>query len=242
MIKAVNEMIKIYGKNCVYEAIRAKANMEVFIEDNQVKKDKNILSLLSDKGYKYQVLTKVNMDKKFGTSHQGYGALREDYLIYDESVLENFRKEQGRVLILDGIQDPHNLGAILRSVDAFGFDLVILPKNRSVAITEVVAHVSTGAIEYTPIVYVNSLLTAINKLKENGFWICGTDASGTVKSYEIDPKLPLAVIIGSEGFGMSKTLVKASDYLITIPMVGHVNSLNASVSAGIVLHDLCLKK
>ena len=242
MIKAVNEMIKIYGKNCVYEAIRAKANMEVFIEDNQVKKDKNILSLLSDKGYKYQVLTKVNMDKKFGTSHQGYGALREDYSIYDESVLENFRKEQGRVLILDGIQDPHNLGAILRSVDAFGFDLVILPKNRSAAITEVVAHVSTGAIEYTPIVYVNSLLTAINKLKENGFWICGTDASGTVKSYEIDPKLPLAVIIGSEGFGMSKTLVKASDYLITIPMVGHVNSLNASVSAGIVLHDLCLKK
>ena len=120
--------------------------------------------------------------------------------------------------------------------------MVILPKNRSVFVTEVVAHVSTGAIEYTKIVYVNSLNQAVAKLKENGFWICGTDASGTIRSSEIDPNLSLAVIIGSEGFGMSKTLVKESDYLITIPMVGHVNSLNASVSAGIVLHDLCLKK
>lgn len=235
-------MIKIYGKNCVYEAIRAKAQMEVFIEDNQTKKDKNILSLLSDKGYKYEVLTKQKMDMKFGTSHQGYGAYREDYKIYDESFIKSFKKDQGRVLILDGIQDPHNLGAILRSVDAFGFDMVILPKNRSVLVTEVVAHVSTGAIEYTKIVYVNSLNQAITTLKENGFWICGTDAMGTIRSSEIDPSLSLAVIIGSEGFGMSKTLVKQSDYLITIPMVGHVNSLNASVSAGIVLHDLCLKK
>ncbi len=235
-------MIKIYGKNCVYEAIRAKAHMEVFIEDNQVKKDKNILSLLSDKGYKYKVLTKQDMDKKFGQSHQGYGALREDYPIYDESYIKDFKKDQARVLILDGIQDPHNFGAILRSVDAFGFDMVILPKNRSVAVTEVVAHVSTGAIEYTKIVYVNSLNQAVLRLKENGFWICGTDALGTVRSSEIDPSLSLAVIIGSEGFGMSKTLVKESDYLITIPMMGHVNSLNASVSAGIVLHDLCLKK
>ena len=235
-------MIKIYGKNCVYEAIRAKAHMEVFIEDNQVKKDKNILSLLSDKGYKYKVLTKQDMDKKFGQSHQGYGALREDYPIYDESYIKDFKKDQARVLILDGIQDPHNFGAILRSVDAFGFDMVILPKNRSVAVTGVVAHVSTGAIEYTKIVYVNSLNQAVLRLKENGFWICGTDALGTVRSSEIDPSLSLAVIIGSEGFGMSKTLVKESDYLITIPMMGHVNSLNASVSAGIVLHDLCLKK
>lgn len=235
-------MIKIYGKNCIYEAIRAKAKMEVYIEDNQVKKDKNILSLLSDKGYKYEVLSKQLMDKKFGTSHQGYGAYREDYPTYDEAIFTTCKREQGRILVLDGVQDPHNLGAILRSVDAFGFDMVILPKNRSVAITEVAAHVSTGAIEYTKIVYVNSLLATIKKLKEIGYWICGTDASGNVRSTEIDPNLSLAIIIGSEGFGMSKTLVKESDYVITIPMMGHVNSLNASVSAGIVLHDLCLKK
>ena len=235
-------MIKIYGKNCVYEAIFAKAKMEVFIEDTQAKKDKNILSVLHDKGFKYTLLSKKDMDKKFGTSNQGYGALREDYHILDESFLNTYKKEKGRVLILDGIQDPHNLGAIIRSVDAFGFDLVVLPKNRSASVNEVVAHVSTGAIEHCKLLYVNSLLTAINKLKENGFWICGTDAKGTTLAKDIDKKLALAVIIGSEGFGMSKTLVNASDYLITIPMVGHVNSLNASVSAGIVLHDLCITK
>lgn len=235
-------MIKIYGKNCVYEAIFAKAKMEVFIEDTQAKKDKNILSLLQDKKYKYTLLQKKDMDKKFGMSHQGYGALREDYQILDESYLNTFKKECGRVLILDGIQDPHNLGAIIRSVDAFGFDLVVLPKNRSASLNEVVAHVSTGAIEHVKLLYVNSLLTACNKLKENGFWICGTDAKGNTLAKDIDKKLSLAVIIGSEGFGMSKTLVNASDYLITIPMVGHVNSLNASVSAGIVLHDLCITK
>lgn len=235
-------MIKIYGKNCVYAAIFNHAKMDVYVEDNQVKKDKNILSLLQDKGYKANILSKNEMDKKFGNSHQGFGAIREDYPIYDESILNDFKVEEGRVLVLDGIQDPHNLGAILRSVDAFGFDLVVLPKNRSASINEVSAHVSTGAIEYVKIVYVNSLLTAINKLKENGFWICGTDAKGTTLATDIDPKLSLAVIIGSEGFGMSKTLVKASDYLITIPMVGHVNSLNASVSTGIVLKDLCKRK
>ena len=104
-------MIKIYGKNCVYEAIFAKAKMEVFIEDTQAKKDKNILSLLQDKGFKYTLLSKKDMDKKFGTSHQGYGALREDYQILDESFLNTYKKEKGRVLVLDGIQDPHNLGA-----------------------------------------------------------------------------------------------------------------------------------
>ncbi|UKI50480.1 MAG: RNA methyltransferase [Clostridium sp.] len=126
----------------------------------------------------------------------------------------------------------------LRSCDAFGIDGVILPKNRSVAITEVVAHVSTGAIEFVPICYVNSLTNTIRLLKENNFWIVGTDASGDASFADIDKKLNLAIIIGSEGFGMSKSILKDVDYLLSIPMIGHVNSLNASVSAGIVLHNL----
>jgi len=234
-------MIKIYGKNCIYEAIRVKAKLsEVFLLDNITKKDKNIIDILKKNGYKYKLLSKDKMDKEFTSSNQGYAAYREDYYTYDESYLNNFTKEKGRVLILDGVQDPHNLGAILRSVDAFGFDLVILPKNRSCSINSTVAHVSTGAIEYTKIMYVNSLLSAVLKLKDNGFWICGTDASGNTRLKDIDKNLSLAIIIGSEGFGMSKTLVNKSDYLITIPMVGHVNSLNASVSTAIVLHELMI--
>ena len=232
-------MIKIYGKNCFYEAIRANATLKkVFLLDTILNKDKNIIDILNKKGYAYTILYKDKMDREFGSSNQGYGAYREDYYIYDESFVDILPEKGGRVLVLDGIQDPHNLGAILRSVDAFSYDLVILPKNRSASINETVAHVSTGAIEYVKIAYVNSLLQAIKKLHDKNYWVCGTDAKGTVKTEDIDKSLNLAVIIGSEGFGMSKTLVNQSDFLITIPMTGHVNSLNASVSAGIVLKDL----
>ena len=233
-------MIKIYGKNCIREAIRAEANLkEVYIGLETSKKDKAFLELLADKGIPYQIVPKQKMDTLFGNNHQGYGAYRIDYEIYDESILDCIQqKGPKRILLLDGIMDPHNLGAILRSVDAFGYDAVVLPKNRSCLINETVAHVSTGAIEYVKIAYVNSLTNFVNLLKSRGYWICGTDASGNVDASQIDASLDLAVIIGSEGFGMSRTLIKQTDYLISIPMVGHVNSLNASVSAGIVLSVL----
>lgn len=230
-------MIKIYGKNCINEAIRANSSLEkVFVLDSN--KDKGFIDMLSDKKIKFEILSKDKMDKLFGPSHQGYGAYRSDYTIYDEGIINEIAGDRKRIVLLDGIMDPHNLGAILRSVDAFGYDAVILPKSRSCAVTEAVAHVSTGAIEHVKIAYVNSLLTVVNKLKENNYWIVGTDASGKALAKDIDKSLNLAVIIGSEGFGMSKTLVKAVDYMLTIPMVGHVNSLNASVSAGIVLSAL----
>ncbi len=232
-------MIKIYGKNCVYAAIMASSKLSmVYLSEDLVKSDKKIIDILNDRGYKYTILPKKKLDNEFPFQNQGYGALRENYEILDESYLDKLPKEKGRVVILDGIQDPHNFGAILRSVDAFGYDLVILPKNRSVSVNETVSHVSTGAIEYTKIMYVNSLNNIVEKLKKIGYWICGTDAKGDILSKDIDKSLNLAIIIGSEGFGMSKTLVNASDYLIKIPMKGHVNSLNASVSSGIVLHDL----
>ena len=232
-------MIKIYGKNCVYAAIMASSKLSmVYLSEDLVKSDKKIIDILNDRGYKYTILPKKKLDNEFPFQNQGYGALRENYEILDESYLDKLPKEKGRVVILDGIQDPHNFGAILRSVDAFGYDLVILPKNRSVSVNETVSHVSTGAIEYTKIMYVNSLNNIVEKLKKIGYWICGTDAKGDILSKDIDKSLNLAIIIGSEGFGMSKTLVNASDYLIKIPMKGHVNSLNASVSSGIILHDL----
>ena len=238
----------IYGRNAVLEALRSGREIEkIYVEKppytgsmipiiNLAKKRRILLSECD-----HRKLSELSG----GGVHQGVVAscAAVSYVEVEDILKRAEDKGEAPFLVVcESIQDPHNLGAILRSVDAFGFDMVILPKNRSVLVTEVAAHVSTGAIEYTKIVYVNSLNQAITTLKENCFWICGTDAMGTIRSSEIDPSLSLAVIIGSEGFGMSKTLVKQSDYLITIPMVGHVNSLNASVSAGIVLHDLCLKK
>lgn len=232
-------MINIYGKNCIKEAVKANVGIKkIFLLDTIVSKERNFLQLLEDKQIKYEVVNKSKMDNLFGHSHQGYGAYREDYQVYDDKIVDIIDGENKRILILDGIMDPHNFGAIIRSVDAFGYDAIVLPNNRSVRITETVAHVSTGAIEHVKIAYVNSLSTFIKRLKDNNYWICGTDASGDTLISQIDKNRDLAVIIGSEGFGMSKTLVNMSDYLITIPMVGHVNSLNASVSAGIVLYGL----
>lgn len=232
-------MIKIYGKNCIREAVRANQGLsEVFILEETAKKDVAFLDLLKDKKIKYSIESKKRMDSLFGRDHQGYGAYHVDYMIYDEGIIDRITTSPKRILILDGIMDPHNLGAIFRSVDAFGYDAVVLPKNRSCSITETVAHVSTGAIEYIKIAYVNSLSNFVEKLKKAGYWICGTDAKGTTDVSQIDLKRDLAIIIGSEGFGMSRTLVKQADYLLSIPMVGHVNSLNASVSTGIVLFAL----
>ncbi len=232
-------MIKIYGKNCIREAIRANNGLEiVYISNDAAKKDSKFIELLKDKKIKYKIEDKKQMDKLFGFNHQGYGAFHIDYKIYDENIIDLINTSPKRILILDGIEDPHNLGAILRSVDAFGYDAVILPKNRSCSITEIVAHISTGAIEHVKIAYVNSLSTFVERLKQAGYWICGTDAKGNTSLNDIDLNLNLAVIIGSEGFGMSRTLIKQSDYLISIPMVGNVNSLNASVSTGIVLYAL----
>ncbi len=229
-------MIKIYGKNCVYEAIKAKSPIEkLYVLDEEYYKEHSLRNLIDKSGISFSLINKKTIDKLCPNTHQGYYAERNDYKIYNENDLESFIKNQGRILILDGIQDPHNLGAIIRSVDAFGFDLIILPKNRSASVNETVAHTSTGAIEYVNIMYVNSLPNICNKLKKLGYWIVSTDAKGDVKADGIDKDLSLALIIGSEGFGVSKTLLNLSDFHLMIPMVGHVNSLNASVSAGIII-------
>ncbi len=229
--------MKIYGKNCVYEAIRAKRHIfEIHIIEGS--KDTKFISLCNDRGYKVITNKKVEMDKMFNPQHQGYGAVVADY---QYSMLDVALKKEGKrriYLALDGLEDPHNLGAIIRSCDAFSIDGIILPKNHSVGITEVVAHVSTGAIEYVPIIMVNNLNQALLKLKDAGYWVVGTDAAASNEASDIDKSLDLVVVIGSEGFGISRLVSKNCDYMIKIPMTGHVNSLNASVSAGIIISEL----
>lgn len=230
-------MIKIYGVNSVRESLRAKAKIkEAFILIDHEKKYENIITILKERKINYTLKDKNFFNNSFGKKHQGIALIREDYQTYDLTYLEKINKENKRILILDGIEDPQNLGAILRSADAFSFDAIILGNNHSTPITEVVANVSTGAIEYVPIIYVNSLIKALTYLKENGYWVVATDAKGDTLAENISKDRNLAIIIGSEGFGISKTLIKLSDYLLKIPMSGHVNSLNASVSAAILMY------
>ena len=156
----------------------------------------------------------------------------EDILAYAKE-----KEEDPFVLILDGIEDPHNLGAIIRTAETAGVHGIIIPKRRSALVNSTVTKVSAGATSYVKIARVNNITDTIKELKEAGLWIMGTDGSADKYYYEQDLTGPLGIIIGSEGFGMGKLVKENADVLLKIPMKGKITSLNASVSAGIVVYE-----
>ena len=156
----------------------------------------------------------------------------EDILEYAKS-----KNEDPFLLILDGIEDPHNLGSIIRTAETAGVHGVIIPKRRAAAVNGTVNKVSAGAVEHMKIARVTNISDTIEKLKEEGFWICGTDINTNKYYYEQDLTGPIGIVIGNEGSGMSKLVTKSCDFLVKIPMLGKVTSLNASVSTGIVLYE-----
>jgi 23S rRNA (guanosine2251-2'-O)-methyltransferase len=151
-------------------------------------------------------------------------------------LLQKLQAKSSFLVILDNIEDPHNLGSIIRTADAAGVDGVIIPQRRAVQLTSVVAKTSTGAIEYVPICRVNNLVQTVKLLKQQGFWIFGTDLTG-LDYRQWDAHGSVALIIGNEGKGISQLLKKQCDQLLTIPMVGHVQSLNAGVAAGLLIYQ-----
>ena len=230
--------MKVYGKNVLYEALESNHKIyEVYLREDVAKNDTVILNKLNQKKIKIHILDKHQMNQMFDGLHQGYGANIENFKNYALEDIINPEKRQ-LFLILDKLNDPNNLGAIIRSCDAFGVDGIIIPNKNSIGITETVVKVSTGAIFYVPIVTVSNINQTIDKLKKNNFWVIGTDASATQSISEIKNDRNLALVIGSEGYGISNLVAKNCDYLVKIPMTGHVNSLNASVSAGIMIYAL----
>lgn len=177
--------------------------------------------------------------------HQGIAAYIApyEYTEFDDFLASQKTKEAlSTVLILDGLEDPHNLGSILRTADASGVDGVIIPKRRSVALTQTVVKASTGAIEHVPVIRVTNLAQTIEELKDNGYWVVGTEAENATDYREMDAAMPLAIVIGSEGQGMSRLVKDKCDFYIKIPMVGHVNSLNASVAASLMMYEVYRKR
>lgn len=173
-------------------------------------------------------------------NHQGVVAVVPpfNYCEVDEMLeLAKSKNEDPFLLILDGIEDPHNFGSIIRTAETAGVHGIIIPKRRNVAVNSTVVKVSTGATSYVKIARVNNLNETIRKLKEKGLWLIGTDGEAETLYYNQDLKGPLAIIIGSEGYGMSQLVKENSDCLIKIPMKGEITSLNASVSAGIVIYE-----
>lgn len=229
----------IYGKNPVIEAINAKKALKVFLVANF--NDQKILALIKNNKVAVQTVSPNEMEKMAnGGVHQGIAAELKPYqtVSLQEIVAKAKKKEKKIIVMLDGIEDPHNLGAILRSADVFEASGIVLPKHNSVSLNATVAKTSAGAINYVPVAVVNNLNQAIKELKEEGYWVVATDGSATISYSSLKYDFPVVIVIGSEGKGVSSLVLKNSDYIVKIPQFGHVNSLNASVAAGILLAEV----
>lgn len=242
-MKAVIDMsITIYGRNPAMEVcLSNKQIFKAFIVEG-FKHD--VLAKLKEKQVEIEVLPKNVFERRFSNNAQGIVLEIEDYKTYTlEDIISSLDLTTNPfLLMLDEIEDPHNLGAILRSAEAGGVDAVILPKNRSAKLSGTVAKVSAGAIEYVKVIEVINLTQTIEKLKKAGFWIVGTSLEATHDYQEIFIDRPLCLIIGSEGFGIKRLVSDHTDLNVTIPMKGKMNSLNASVSAGILIFDILRRK
>ena len=198
--------------------------------------DKSINSLIEKNKIKVEYLNKKEFSKFDKYSHQGIILDIEDFNYTDYE--EFLSVDNAKIVILDHLEDPHNLGAIIRTCEAAGILGIIIPKDRSVDINSTVMKTSAGALENVKIAKVTNLVNVIDDLKENGFWIVGTSLNGNLDYRDVDYTGKIVLIIGNEGNGMSKAVEDSCDYLTKIPMYGKINSLNASVAAGIMIYEM----
>ena len=222
----------VFGKNVAKEVIDSNIKINKVYMVKQFSEE-NIINYLNDNNIEINYIDRNIMDKKYKGNHQGIVLDIEDYKYFklEDAYNSNF------VVILDHLEDPHNFGAIIRTCEAAGVDYIIIPKNRSVEINSTVMKVSAGALNNMKIIEVNNLSSAIDKLKDNGFWIYTTDMDG--ENYtDISYDAKTALIIGNEGNGVSRLVREKSDFIISIPMTGKINSLNASVAAAIVIYEV----
>lgn len=231
----------IIGRNPVIEALKSNTPIDtIYIDGNG-----GSLGLIRRLAKEKNIVVKDTQDKKLsqlagGASHQGVvaiGAFGEYVSV--EDILEVSRKKGTKpfIIICDEIEDPHNLGAIIRTAETAGADGIIIPKRRSASLNATVAKTSAGAISYVPVARVSNLASCIDTLKENGVWIYGTDASGS-DYCQTDFTGSMALVIGSEGFGISHLIQKKCDFMVKLPMYGNINSLNASVASGIFMYEV----
>jgi 23S rRNA (guanosine2251-2'-O)-methyltransferase len=234
----------IGGKHSILEALRAGRTIHKIwmIENAQKQLAHAILSEAKKAGVIVQNVDKRKLDQMISdVPHQGVVAQVAAYAYVEVSEILAKAKEAGEVpfiLILDEIEDPHNLGSILRTADCTGVHGVIIPKRRSVGLTATVSKTSAGAVEYIPVARVTNIAQTIELLKEQGVWIAGADGSAERSVYETDVSLPIAVVIGNENQGIGRLIKEKCDFLIKLPMFGQINSLNASVAAGVIMYEI----
>ena len=235
---------QVEGRNAVLELLESDRDInKIFISDGEKHGSINkIIALAKEKKVIINEVSKAKLNQMSQTeNNQGVIAIVPPFNyceIEDILDLAKSRNEKPFVLILDGIEDPHNLGSIIRTAETAGVHGIIIPKRRAANVNSTVAKVSAGAVEYMKIARVNNINDAINTLKENDIWICGTDMNTDKYYYNEDFTGGIGIVIGSEGYGMSRLVKENCDFLVKIPMKGKITSLNASVSAGIVMYEV----
>lgn len=237
----------IIGRNPVIEALKSGRDInKIWVAEGANKGQiHTVLQLAKEQGVIVQQAPNKKLDQLAEGNHQGVIAHVAAYKYAElDDLFRTAEKQQETpfFLILDEIEDPHNLGSIMRTADAVGAHGIIIPKRRAVGLTAAVAKASTGAIEYIPVVRVTNLTRTIEELKERGIWIAGTDAKGTDDYRGLDGTMPLGLVIGSEGKGMSRLVREQCDFLVRLPMAGKVTSLNASVAAGLLMYEVYRKR
>ena len=226
---------QVEGRNSVLELLESGKDInKLYISDGEKHGSiHKIIALAKERKVVINKVDKYKLDKMSQTeNHQGVIAIVPPYEYCDvDDILEQAKSknEKAFILILDGIEDPHNLGSIIRTAETAGVHGIIIPKRRAAAVNSTVSKVSAGAVEHVKIARVNNINEAIKYLKENDIWVCGTDMNTNTYYYDQDYKMPVAIVIGSEGFGMSRLVKENCDFLVKIPMKGKITALNASV-------------
>ena len=233
----------IEGRNAVIEALRAGTNIDkIFIMKGDVDSALgHIASTARKQGIVVADADKNKLDKMSRThAHQGViavASVREYVSVEDILQIARDKGEQPLIVVCDELSDPHNLGAVIRTAECAGAHGVVIPKRRSAGLTAVVAKTSAGAVSHLPVARVANLPSLLKDLKKEGLWIFGTAADGTTSLYDADLKGPAVIVIGSEGDGMGRLVTENCDFLVSIPMKGKINSLNASAAAAILLYE-----
>ena len=240
--KEYNDQVE--GRNAVLELLESGRDINKILVANG-EKHGSIYKILAIAKEKKIIVTEMEKNKlnqiTQTTNNQGVIAIVPPYNYCEvEDILEEAKRKNEKpfILILDGIEDPHNLGSIIRTAETAGVHGIIIPKRRAASVNSTVSKVSAGAVEYMKIARVNNINETIKYLKEQDVWICGTDMDTNTIYTKQDYKMPIAIVIGSEGFGMSRLVKENCDFLVKIPMKGKITSLNAAVSAGIIIYEV----
>lgn len=233
----------LVGRNAVTEALKAGRGINKILLANGDREGSitEIAALAKERGIVVQYVERAKIEALAGGHrHQGVLAYVAPVPYAELDDILQAAEEKGEapfLVLLDELEDPHNLGALLRTADATGVHGILIPKRRSVSLNATVAKTSAGAVEYVPVARIGNIAQTLKKLKEKGFWVAGADMDGEKAYYEADLTGPLVLVVGSEGRGMSRLTKEACDFIVSMPMVGRINSLNASVAGSILMYE-----